>query len=128
MPLVVQITGDTQHADLARTAARAVLSSPVSDPRSAWVANIGLALLAVQESDLAGAEELYAALEPMATLMPAEGHICISMERVMGVLAFSLGRLDQAVAHFEQGLSLCRKAGYRPELAWTCLGVVGRSL
>ncbi len=40
----------------------------------------------------------------------------------MGVLAFSLGRLDQAVAHFEQGLSLCRKAGYRPELAWTCPG------
>ena len=29
------------------------------------------------------------------------------------------GNLDQAVAHFEDALAFCRKAGYRPELAWT---------
>jgi hypothetical protein len=28
--------------------------------------------------------------------------------------------VDQAVAHFEDSLAFCRKAGYRPELAWTC--------
>ncbi len=30
------------------------------------------------------------------------------------------GRLDQATAPFEDGLAFCRKAGYRPELAWSC--------
>ena len=31
-----------------------------------------------------------------------------------------MGDLDQAAAHFEDALAFCRKAGYRPELAWTC--------
>jgi DNA-binding NarL/FixJ family response regulator len=31
-----------------------------------------------------------------------------------------MGELDQAATHFEQGLAFCRKAAYRPELAWTC--------
>jgi DNA-binding CsgD family transcriptional regulator len=31
-----------------------------------------------------------------------------------------MGNLDQAAAHFEDALAFCRKAGYRPELAWTC--------
>ncbi len=30
-----------------------------------------------------------------------------------------MGDLDQAAAHFEAALALCRKAGHRPELAWT---------
>ena len=30
-----------------------------------------------------------------------------------------MGNLDQAVACFEDSLNFCRKAGYRPELAWT---------
>ena len=28
--------------------------------------------------------------------------------------------LDQATVHFEDALAFCRKAVYRPELAWTC--------
>ena len=31
-----------------------------------------------------------------------------------------MGNLDQAAAHFEDALVLCRKGGYRPELAWRC--------
>ena len=31
-----------------------------------------------------------------------------------------MGNIGQAVAHFEDALAFCRKAGYRPELAWTC--------
>ncbi len=31
-----------------------------------------------------------------------------------------MGKLDQAAAHFEDALAFCRKAGFRPELAWTC--------
>ncbi len=31
-----------------------------------------------------------------------------------------MGNLDQAAVHFEDALTFCRKADYRPGLAWTC--------
>ncbi len=31
-----------------------------------------------------------------------------------------MGNMDQAAGHFEDALVFLRKAGYRPELAWTC--------
>ena len=30
------------------------------------------------------------------------------------------GNLDKPVAHFQDALAFCRKAGYRPELTWFC--------
>ena len=41
-------------------------------------------------------------------------------DRILGLLAQTMGNLDRAVEHFEDALAFCRKAGYRPELAWTC--------
>ena len=38
----------------------------------------------------------------------------------MGILAQAIGETGQAEVHFEDALVFCRKAGYRPELAWTC--------
>ena len=40
--------------------------------------------------------------------------------RLLGLLSQTMGNFDQAMAHFEDALAFCRKAGYRPELAWTC--------
>ena len=34
--------------------------------------------------------------------------------------AKTVGNREQAFVHFEDSLAFCRKAGYRPELAWTC--------
>ena len=39
---------------------------------------------------------------------------------LLGLLAWTMGNPDQAVDHFEDSLAFCRKAGYRPGLAWTC--------
>jgi len=50
--------------------------------------------------------------------MPA-GSVIV-MDRVLGLLSQTMGNLDQAVAHFEDALVFCRRAGYRTELAWTC--------
>jgi hypothetical protein len=36
------------------------------------------------------------------------------------MLAQTIGNLHQAASHFEDAATFCRKAGYRPELAWTC--------
>jgi hypothetical protein len=44
----------------------------------------------------------------------------ISVDRLLGLQSQTMGNLDQAVAHFEDALAFSRKAGYRPELAWTC--------
>ena len=44
----------------------------------------------------------------------------LSGDRILGLLAHTMGNLDQAVDHYEDALAFCRKAGYRPELAWTC--------
>ena len=119
IPLVAYITGDTRHVEVAREAARAFLSSLSVTPRSAWIANIGLVLLAVRQGDQEEAEALYAALKPLRTTFPAEGHICISMDRLLGLLSSTTRQLDQAMAHFEDGLAFCRRAGYRPVLAWS---------
>ncbi len=44
----------------------------------------------------------------------------IGFDRLLGLLAHFMGNLRQAAAHFEDSLAFCRKAGYRPELAWSC--------
>ena len=40
--------------------------------------------------------------------------------RTLGLLAHTINNLDQAVTHFKDSLTFCRKAGYRPQSAWTC--------
>ena len=42
------------------------------------------------------------------------------LDRLLGLLAQTMDNLDLATEHFEDALAFCRKAGYRPELAWTC--------
>lgn len=39
---------------------------------------------------------------------------------LFGLLAEAMGSSDLTAEHFEDALALCRKAGYRPELAWAC--------
>ena len=41
------------------------------------------------------------------------------MDRLLGLLAYTMGDPDRATSHFEDALAFCRKAGYWPELAWT---------
>ena len=41
-------------------------------------------------------------------------------DRLLGLLAQTMAELALAAEHFEEALAFCRKAGYRPELAWTC--------
>ena len=43
-----------------------------------------------------------------------------SVDRLLGLLSQTTGDLNQAMAHFEDALAFCGKAGYRPELAWSC--------
>ena len=39
---------------------------------------------------------------------------------MLALICVVAGRYDDAVSHFEGARTFCRKAGYWPELAWTC--------
>ena len=106
IPVVACITGVANRLDAAQQAAEAVLSSASLLPLQALTANTGLALVAVQLGDIAAAEEHYAALEPQGgTMLP--GWIA-NVDRLLGLLAQTTGKLDLAIAHFEDALVFCR--------------------
>ena len=49
----------------------------------------------------------------------------ICADLVLGLLTHTMGDLDDLASHFEDALAFCCKAGYRPELAWTCHDYAG---
>ena len=117
IPMVADISGVSEGFETAREAARQVLSSPASTPIFADTVNAGLALMAVQEGDTEQADELYKALLPTSgTIINGGAMVC---DRVLGLLAWTMGREDQAIGHFEDALEYCIRAGYLNELAWT---------
>ncbi|MCH7621972.1 MAG: hypothetical protein IH870_08750, partial [Chloroflexi bacterium] len=122
IPVVAYITKEMTRFDVVEAIAESVLTSPSAFPAVRHAARIGLALIAVQRGDAMAAGELYGTLEPLRGTMSPQGPIGpgLAADRLLGLLSQTVGNLDQAVAHFEDALTFCGKAGYRPELAWTC--------
>ena len=116
IPMVARVTGVLDRLDVAKEAADFVLSSSSATPRVARVARAAMALFAVLRGDVAAAKREYAALESAAGAMLA---VAMAGDRLLALLAQTMGSLDQAAAHFEDALTFCHKAGYRPELAWS---------
>ncbi len=123
LSLAAKITGNDEWLAAVEVRARQNLSlaAGLYGNTMAWV---GLALVAVQRGDTASAQEQYNALAQIPGIMV----FYIGTDQVLGLLSVTLGRLDQAVVHFEDSLEFCRKAGYRPNLAWTCYDYAGALL
>ena len=117
--MVARITGAADRLDFAEESAESILSSTSANPMHTCFARIGLALIAVQRADTAAAAEQFVALESFRGTM-LSFHWMISADHLLGLLAQTMGNTDQASAYFEDALAFCRKAGYRPDLAWTC--------
>ena len=115
LPVVARIAGNDKWLTVAEARAEDVLSSAVA-PLTIAMARIALALVAVERGDAAAAEEHYAALVSVPGLMV----FYITTDRVLGLLSHTMGKPDQATAHFEDALAFCRQAAYKSELAWTC--------
>ncbi len=115
--LAARVTGVPYRFDVARKAAGTVLSSTLEIPFYAELANSGLALQAVVDLDVQACGTYYPKL--LSTRRNRIGGWVMAGDRLLGLLSQTLGNLDQAVTHFEGVLVFCRKAGYRPELAWT---------
>lgn len=117
LPLVGRVAGVDELAVEAEAAAERVLTSSRLVPVIAALARAGPAFLAVRQNDTVAAEALHTALEPVrggtVPFLPVSG------DRLLGLLAGTMGRLDLAAGHFEDALAFCERAGYRPELAWT---------
>ena len=115
---IARITGVPTRFDLANYASEQVLSSSTATPFVTVCARIAMALLSVQRGDILTAGEHYAALATYQGTMWM--FVMVGVDRVLALLAQTMGNLEQAIDHFEDSLAFCRNAGYRPELAWTC--------
>ena len=98
----------TENARMLETAerlGREVFSKGASDHVEAR-ARIALAVVAVERSDRESAKEQYDALLPYRGVL-TNGHPPIT-DRVLALLAQTLGRIDDAARHFETSLDFCR--------------------
>ena len=94
-----------------------MLSAETATPLVASLARLGLGLIAVLRDDAQVATEQYDSLGSIA----GSYFVGISVDRVLGLLAQTMGDKEQAITHFEDCVAGCRNAGYRSELAWACL-------
>jgi DNA-binding CsgD family transcriptional regulator len=118
MPLVGRINGAVDESEMVQATAETVLSAMSASPLVITMARAGLALLAVSQGDAAAALEQYTTLESQRGTMVQTG--VASVDRLLGLLAQTMGQTNVATAHFEDALAFCRKGGARSELAWTC--------
>ncbi len=115
----VRFTGVTALVLTATEFNRTILDSPGSTPGVSAFARIGSSLLSAFGGNTVTAAENYLELAES----PGAGYGSISgfpADRILGLLASTVGRLEDAAAHFEDCLSFCRLGGFRPALAWTC--------
>ncbi len=116
--MAARITDTTEQSEVAKTAADAALSSPYATHSIRMAAACAKAILSVLTGDAVAAAEHHTALklDSGSVLMDS----IVVVDRLLGLLSQTMGKLDEAAQHFEDALAFCRKAGYRPELAWTC--------
>jgi class 3 adenylate cyclase/tetratricopeptide (TPR) repeat protein len=116
LPMAARVTGDDQRLDLARETAEAALAATKMPPFMHLYGRIGLAFVAVQRTDRLLAAEQYAAFESQrGTAIMMAG---IAVDRVLGLLAATLGQEEKARRHLEDAIAFTRRANYRPEYAW----------
>ena len=104
LPLVSYITGTDRDLDLAERTAKAAPDT--------FEGIVGLALLAVHRGDAEAAAEQYQGLRSLPRFA--------EVRRLLGLLAHTMGKFDDASSHFEDLLDFSRKAGYRSDLAEAC--------
>ena len=115
IPAIARITGNSEYFNEAQAAAEAASSS--TSLLYAMYTSIGLALMAVTRGDSMAALQQYEALQPHRGAMFPFG--AMGVDRLLGLLAQVIGKLDDAINHYTDAVDFCQKAGYRPELAWT---------
>jgi DNA-binding SARP family transcriptional activator len=117
IPLAGRFANGDGLLDVAGKAAAGVLSMPRLNPALFVYASTALALIAVQLGDADAAARLHTTLE--AQRGTASFFVPLTIDRLLGLLAATAGRIDAAHGHFGEGLAFCERAGYRTEYART---------
>ncbi len=117
IPLAARISTETGLLKIARQAAERVLSESSTTPQVAEMARAGLGMIAVIKGDEAQATELHDALLPLKDAFMPVG---MAGDRLLGLLAMTMGDIDGALGHFDDALAFCLRAWYKPEYAWGC--------
>ena len=115
LSVIAQMTGNQEWLPVAESRAESVISAGYG-LYTTTMGRATLALIAIEKGDLVAAEQLYSELAEVPGFMV----FYVNTDRILGLLSITLGRLNQAVSHFEDALKFNRTAGYRPDLAWTC--------
>ena len=113
IPLAARLSGRLQYLDIAEDAARTLMSSGSANPFYVDWARRGLAFIAVVQADESAAADQYAHIRSDTQL----GWPVLTSD-LLGLVASTIGRLDEAADHFELAIAVNRKGGWRPELAW----------
>ena len=104
LPWVSYTTGTDRDLDLAERTAKAAPDT--------FESVLGLAMLAVHRGDAEAAAEQYQGLRSLPPF--------IEYDHLLGLLAHTMQKFDDASSHFEDALDFSRKAGYRSDLADAC--------
>jgi tetratricopeptide (TPR) repeat protein len=112
--LAGMVINDDSIIEIAESVAQKVLDSSGSEMGKV-LARMSQSLIAVHRQD-----------KPLAQIQydhfNAHRGLCIeaiSIDRLLGLLARTLGNFEVSNTHFIEAVTFCRKAGYRPELAWS---------
>ena len=119
LPAIDRIAGAPIGTEAADLASKSVLSLSFVLPIDLLPVRVGLALTAVDKSDIVAARDLYAEIQEFRGGLPIRG-ATVAIDRVLGILSQTIGDLHRATGPFEDALAFCRQGGYRPELAWSC--------
>ncbi len=117
IPLAARITGRRDLLPQARATGEQLLATTSKAGHIDLFARVGLGMLAVVEQDKDLARQQYEALKAFRGLWVL--FTMTSVDRVLGLLAATLGETESAQSHFQDAIDNCRRAGYRPELAWS---------
>ena len=122
IPAIVRISDHCKYIDMAVTISEDRLAAKGTfgrQPTQNERARTTLALLSLFRGNLAKAEVYYSEITSFRKALPF-ATCSMTSHRALGYIAGKIGRTDEAIEHFEKGYQFCKKAGYLPELAWTC--------
>ncbi len=117
VPIVEAVSGGDERRIHGEQAAQVVDACEHAIPFLTHYVTVGRGIEAVRRQDVEGARRAHDALVPFQGTYPVL--LGVSVDRLLGALAAVAGEPRAAVEHFERGLDGCRRAGYRPEYAWT---------
>lgn len=117
LAMVAWLFDDREALELARAEVGQKASESRILPSNQFLLDVSAALLSIADSSKESAIRQREKLLPFQGIYV--GNTGISVDRILGLLSRTVGELDSARTHFEDAIAFCRKAGYRPELAWT---------